>query len=75
MTDNAHIELKPTIMIVDDQPMIEKFLMWFLGKQNYGVIFFTNGKKALAYLKSNTVSLLLTDMEMPEITGLESHNR
>jgi len=57
-------------MIVDDEPQIGKMLTQFLGKHNCRVIFFTNGKDALACLKSNRVNLLLTDMTMPGITGI-----
>jgi DNA-binding response OmpR family regulator len=48
-------------MVVDDEPAIGQMLTRFLGKHNYEVIFFTSGKEALAYLKDNTVSLLLMD--------------
>jgi DNA-binding response OmpR family regulator len=72
---------------VDDEPQIGQILTKFLTKHNYRVIFFTSGKKALDYLKSNSacsepfgipqdklsesVTLLLTDMQMPGMTGLE----
>ncbi len=62
---------KPTIMVVDDEPVIGKCLTMVLDGRNYRTIFFTNGKEALVHLKSNPVALLLTDMQMPEMTGLE----
>jgi len=77
---------KPTIIVVDDDPMIGRCLTMFLdgrsdahersapneaSGQGYRVIFFTNGNKALAYLADNTVHFLLTDLQMPEMTGLE----
>jgi len=74
-------ESKPVIMIVDDDPMIGRCLTMFLDGQparpdghsggGYRVIFFTNGHKALDYLADNTVNFLLTDLQMPEMTGLE----
>jgi CheY-like chemotaxis protein len=92
-------ESKPTIIVVDDDPMIGKCLTMFLDGQGYRVIFFTDGNKALAYLAdnavnpvrsehnqrnnlssksncslldaSNGVNFLLTDMQMPEMSGLE----
>jgi CheY-like chemotaxis protein len=65
------MESKPTIMVVDDDPMIGKCLTMFLEGHNYRVIFFTNGQEALAYLANNTVHFLITDLQMPEMTGLE----
>ena len=61
MTNNANtcseysesMELKPTIMVVDDEPQIGQMLTKFLGKHNYRVIFFTSGKKAIAYLSAS----------------------
>jgi len=62
---------KPKIMVVDDEPQIGQILTRFLAKHNYRVIFFTSGKEAIAYLKNNTIDLLLTDLQMPDLTGLE----
>ncbi len=62
---------KPTIMVVDDDPMIGKCLTMVLDGRNYRTISFTSPNHALDYLKSNSVALLLTDMQMPEMTGIE----
>lgn len=64
-------ELKPKIMVVDDEPIIGELLTKFLTKKNYEVASFTNGKDALEYLKTNEVNLMLTDMDMPEMSGIE----
>ena len=50
MTNNASIELKPVIVVVDDEPQIGQMLTKFLSKHNYEAILFTNGKEALAHL-------------------------
>jgi DNA-binding response OmpR family regulator len=65
------MESKPIIIVVDDDPMIGRCLTMFLDGHNYRVIFFTDGNKALAYLANNTVNFLLTDLQMPAMTGLE----
>jgi len=76
---------KPTIIVVDDDPMIGRCLTMFLERHNYRVVFFTDGNKALDYLKSphppfakgekggleSGVHFLLTDLQMPGMTGLE----
>lgn len=35
------------------------------------VISFTSGKQALEYLKTNSASLMLTDVDMPGMNGIE----
>lgn len=62
---------KPTILVVDDDPIIGRCLTIFLDGHNYRVIFFTDGEKALDYLKNNSILFLITDLSMPEMTGLE----
>jgi len=64
-------KLKPKIVIVDDDPMLGQMLTEFLGGRDYRVISFTRAKDALDYLANNTIGFLLTDMEMPEMSGLE----
>jgi len=64
-------ELKPKIIVVDDEPAIGELLTRFLAKKNYEVASFTSGKEALEHLKTNDVNLLLTDMNMPEMNGIE----
>ena len=59
------------IMVVDDEPALGELLVRFLGKKGYEAVSFTSGKKALAYLKDNPVSLVLTDVNMPEMNGIE----
>lgn len=64
-------ELKPKIMIVDDEPFIGELLTRFLSKRGYEAISFTSGQKALTYLENNPVNLVLTDLVMPEMNGIE----
>ena len=58
-------------MVVDDEPAIAELLTRFLTKKNYEVTGFTSGKEALEHLKTNEVNLLLTDIDMPEMSGIE----
>jgi DNA-binding response OmpR family regulator len=69
------MDLKPAIMVVDDEPQIGKILTLFLGKHNYKAIPFTSGKEAITYLKNNTIDLLLTDLQIPDKTAVSPANR
>jgi len=64
-------DLKLNIMVVDDDPLIGELMVDFLSNIKYDVTFFTSGRKALEYLKDNPVNLILTDLCMPEMNGLD----
>lgn len=62
------------VMIVDDEPIIAQGLNILLDwKEECCEIVKTveNGKEALEYLRENPVDLILLDVQMPEMTGLE----
>ncbi|HLD36454.1 MAG TPA: response regulator [Planctomycetota bacterium] len=60
-----------SIVVVDDEPSIGEILTKFLTRKGYGVASFTNGHRALEYLVSSDARLVLTDINMPEINGIE----
>jgi|GEM_PF-2335572 len=62
------------VIIIDDEPTtietIVKLGHW--GKYNMKVVAtFEDAQKALVYLSENDVDLIITDMEMPELSGVE----
>ncbi|MEG2440699.1 MAG: response regulator [Acetivibrio sp.] len=61
------------IIIVDDEPKIRNGLYKLLnGKENWKVIgAFEEAKTALKFLYENKVDVLVTDIKMPEVNGLE----
>lgn len=62
------------MLLVDDEPLITKGLKAILNWRNYGfevVKIAQNGVEALSYLQENTVHLLITDIMMPKMSGLE----
>lgn len=59
------------ILIVDDEPVIRQFLTEVLTRKGYIVDVAENGKTAFASLKNHSYDLVITDMKMPDITGLE----
>lgn len=61
-------------MLVDDEPIITQGLNAILDWEGYGfqvVHIAENGEEALAYLKEHPIDLLITDIMMPKMTGLE----
>jgi two-component system response regulator HupR/HoxA len=62
---------KKTVLFVDDEENILKSLKRGLLDEPYETLFAQSGKEALEILKQKEVHVLVTDMRMPEMSGLE----
>ncbi len=62
---------KRRVLFVDDEQKILKALERGLLDEPYEALFANSGKEALEILKREEVHVLVTDMRMPEMTGLE----
>lgn len=60
-----------TILIVEDNEMNMRLFSDLLTMKKYKVIECLEGKKALNLAKKNKPDLILMDIQMPEISGLE----
>ncbi|MBT3176476.1 MAG: sigma-54-dependent Fis family transcriptional regulator [Desulfobacula sp.] len=65
------MENKETILVVDDEASMREFLEVFLSKQGYKVSDAKNGRQALKMIQKNNYDLILTDIRLGDITGLE----
>ncbi len=61
---------KPTILIAEDEAKIRKILKINL-QNRYNIILAENGQEAKEYLQHEPVQLILTDLKMPEMSGME----
>lgn len=59
------------IMVVDDEKQICQNVEKILSKNNYEIIHATSGKEALEKMAKDSFSLLISDIVMPEMNGLE----
>lgn len=59
------------ILIADDEPHVLRVLKLSLEKEGYAVDLCTNGKEALARVTSEPPDILITDIQMPLMTGEE----
>ena len=59
------------ILLIDDNPDILKSLAYALKANDYDVATAANGKLGLQALKDRQYDLVLTDLKMPEVGGLE----
>ncbi len=62
---------KRTVLFVDDEEKILKSLKRGLMDEPYNALFANSGKEAVEILQQNEVHVLVTDMRMPEMSGLE----
>ncbi len=60
-----------TILIADDEEIIRESLSFVLKKEGYGVLEAPNGRAALELVRNEAVDLVITDLEMPEMKGIE----
>jgi two-component system response regulator (stage 0 sporulation protein F) len=61
-----------TILVIDDQPGIRRLLAEVLQEDGYKVAIAANGYEALQRVKEITPQLILMDMKMPGMDGLET---
>jgi two-component system, OmpR family, KDP operon response regulator KdpE len=61
-----------TILVVDDEPQIRRTMRTALSGQGYSVMEAKNGEEALETLREKQPELILLDVNMPGISGLEA---
>ncbi len=61
----------PSILVVDDELSMREFLDVLLSKEGYKVFVAKNGKQAVNMIEKNDYDLVLTDIRLGDITGLE----
>jgi two-component system, NtrC family, response regulator AtoC len=59
------------ILIVDDEMIVRNFLAETLRRKNMDVTTAENGHKAISLLKDTTFDMIITDMKMPDVTGID----
>lgn len=63
--------MRRRLLCVDDDSAFRQFYKNLLGSYGYDVTVAANGQQALDVLLSRKVDAVLTDMEMPEMSGAE----
>jgi two-component system chemotaxis response regulator CheY len=60
-----------TIMTVDDSPSIRQMVGFTLRQAGHRVVEAADGREALSRLAQQPVDLVITDLNMPQVNGLE----
>jgi two-component system, cell cycle response regulator CpdR len=67
MTSNGN----KSILVVDDAEVLRNELCYLLEDEGYSVKSANTGKKAIAQFQSTSFDLLITDILMPDMDGIE----
>jgi DNA-binding response OmpR family regulator len=65
----------PTILLVDDEDSVRKVLAFPLEKDGYTVVQAGDGEEALSLFEQNDVDLVVLDIMLPRLDGLEVTKR
>ena len=60
------------ILLVDDEPDVIEIIKYNLDQEGYNVMTASNGKEALKKAQKNTPHLIIIDVMMPEMDGIEA---
>lgn len=66
---------KPRVLVVDDDAFQHKIVDMVLGNTHYHLSFACSGEEAIAMLEHTRADLILMDVQMPGIGGLEATRR
>lgn len=59
------------ILVVDDEMLVRDLIAEILKRKNLDVTVAENGQMALSFLKENNYDMVITDMKMPDLTGID----
>ena len=63
------------VLVVDDEPIVRSIIMQFLQIGNHTAVQAASGEEALGMISASEVDLVVTDLSMPGMTGLELRDR
>ena len=63
------------ILVVDDDPIVQQFLNEILTEEGHEVEIIDNGNDALERLESENYDLILLDIKLPGISGIDLYNQ
>ena len=68
-------ELHPTILVIEDEPALQKFLRVTLQSQDYRIIEAARGEEGLRHAAAAQPDLIVLDLGLPDIDGVEVTRR
>ena len=68
---NVMIENNLNLLVIDDERVVQDSLVGFLQDIGYPVIYAADGKEGLEIFKKNNIDIIITDLRMPRLNGLD----
>lgn len=63
---------KKKILVIDDEDLVIKSVQRILSRSGFDVIICRNGEEAMAEIKKEDIDLIVCDIRMPGISGIET---
>jgi len=71
MSTIASTDRRPRILVADDERSMRELLAIVLKREGYEVVLAEDGRSALAALEKQPVDLLVSDIKMPDMSGVD----
>lgn len=65
------MEPSPHILLVEDEPDVASFIRQGLEEEGYDIGWVQEGRRALEYVQQKSVDLVLLDIRLPDLSGIE----
>src|SRR5690348_10092500 len=72
MSTHSYLPEKPRILVVDDEPSMLLYTRALLETEHYSVDTASSGEEALKKIQAHAPDLMLLDMSMPAMNGLQT---
>src|SRR3954465_9289718 len=69
------VELRPTILVIEDEPALKKFLRITLASQDYVVLEATRGEEGIRHAATSSPDLVILDLGLPDMDGVDVARR
>lgn len=63
--------MKPRVLIVEDEPAIVDNIQYALETEGFATVCLASGEPVLAFLARDTVDLIILDIGLPDVSGME----
>jgi PAS domain S-box-containing protein len=70
--DETNRDLRRRVLLAEDSPVNQRLAMGVLQKHGYTVVVANHGREAVAAVETQDFDLVLMDVQMPEMDGLEA---
>lgn len=71
-TNSSPNPSRPSVLIVEDNEVAQRIVTKTLSKRNYHVVSAYNGIEAIRQVENSSFDLILMDLQMPEMDGIEA---